>query len=724
MSQRVRRALWAAAPRKLEPLFFLGFAAICTLLSARRFFDSRYSALRMSEAARQMLDVANPVRHLEPVAWSTPLADVFIPFDFARSLAQGHFFHWAPGSGYSSGATSWLYPALLGIAYRAGLTDFALGYFSDWFAVMCVFGGFLALRHAFADRAWWFHYLVVAAFCFQGVLAFLLWSGMEFALFFLVWCCAHSVFQTIVRNAVDRSQLLRVWLLGALGSLLAATRPEGLVCVVVWGYFVVRSTPALPSRRRTVVLRVAAVVGPCCTYLVVRAGVNRWLTGEFADAGSLAKLELLAPYRSLADFPWQWLKNVGFQFVRVTTYHAGTHSSLGWLFWVGVVSAFIARRTRPDARVLGAMALLWSGLVASNEYVRYQNDRYTMAPLAWLMLCAVLAIHDLLRAARDPSRKTTASKRAGQMGLALLLVVAWSVNQAPRFAHQAWLFGRASRNISEQQVRLGLLRGASVERSAHRRLLGDAGALTYFSRMAGVDAFGLGTTQQPFARAARLGNGATVELIERMPELVRPDLMALYPSWWQDLPLWFGKRLLEINITGNVMCGARSKVLYRSDWSALEGYSLPAAADQGWRVVDELDVADLVSETEHDFGISRRPSGYVYMKILPKAEHASQDLFDAGRILFDGDSMHFRMPHVSSTRPVRLVFRAAPHAPMKCQVAANGREWGRLAFTPRDSWVETVLELGSGAPLAGTRVTIRATEGECNLFHIWALQPE
>ena len=711
--------------RRAEPALYLVFAALCTLTSAQTFFAARQSALRMSEAARQALTLDDPVRQLAPVAWSAPLDDVFIHFDYARSLAQGHFFEWSPGGGYSSGATSWLYPAILGAAYRLGFTGFGLGYFSDWFAVICVFGGFIALRRAFAHYSWWLHYLVVTAICFQGLLAFALWSGMEFAPFFLLWCCGQAAFQSLVESSTESARRQKAWLIGLLGFLLTATRPESVLCLAIWAFFAIRSKP-VPRGLRTELGLGLRMLGPCCAYLITRALVNQILTGEFADAGSLAKLVFLAPHGGNLDLLWLWLTNLGFQFGRITAYHSGQYLVLGCLLWVPVLGSLILHRSRAEARVLIAMAISWMCLVASNEYVRYQNDRYTMAPLAWLILCGACGTHEFICISLRRTRHSrTTFSSVVPASLALLTGLAWWQNQAPRWRQQTWLFGRASRNIAEQQVRLGMLLGADPEVASHRLLLGDAGALQYFSSMPGLDAFGLGTTHDlPFAKAVRLGNGATVELIERMAPWARPDLMALYPSWWKDLPLWFGHRVLEVDIAGNVMCGARNKVLYFADWRGLENGSLPTTMNPNWHVADELDVADLVSEADHDFTVSRRQSGYVFMKLLPLPQDPEHDLFDAGRVLFDGDQMRFKLSHLTPGQPMRLVLRAAPHAPMQCRVLRNGRDHGIVTFTPKDSWVELSIDIGATTGEPNEELLIRAEHGECNLFHIWTLQPD
>ncbi len=68
-----------------------------------------------------------------------------------------------------------------------------------------------------------------------------------------------------------------------------------------------------------------------------------------------------------------------------------------------------------------------------------------------------------------------------------------------------------------------------------------------------------------------------------MPPAERPDIMALYPSWWGVLPLWFGQVIGEVPVSGNVICGGAAKVLYRPDWSPLEGSGRPFSLADGRR---------------------------------------------------------------------------------------------------------------------------------------------
>ncbi len=567
---------------KIEPWVFVVFAAICTLWSARSFFDACQSALRFAETARQALPPDNPAKLIPPVRWSAPLDDVFIHFDFARSLARGRFFEWSTGGGYSSGATSWLYPAILALAYRIGLTGFALGRFSNWFSCICVFGGLLALRKAYERVSRWAPYLITAALMSLGVFDWALWSGMELPLFFALWCCGQAVFRNLQGRGSPRSWMPSAWTLGLLGLLLTATRPEGLICLGIWFVFVRHAKDSELENKRSRRLLVP-LFAPTLLLLCVRAILNRIYTGEFADAGSIVKLEPLAPFYNAYEILKLWVSNLGFQLGRITAYHAGDHAFWGSLLWLLVGGALLQKSTRRDAQMLFLMALLWIGMVANNEYVRYQNDRYTMPPLAWLVVAAALFVVGLGQKSLD---KRLGSRpilnRLTPVVLALGAVLTWTIHQVPRLRQQNWLFGRACRNIAEQQVRLGLLLRSAADITQHHILVGDAGAIQYFSDLPGVDAIGLGATRGlPFARAVRLGIGATVELIERLPPQDRPDLLALYPSWWKELPLWFGNPILELDISGNVICGAPNKVVYAASGEVYNPIQSPPRSTPG-----------------------------------------------------------------------------------------------------------------------------------------------
>jgi len=704
--------------RTLEPYVYLVYVGICTLVAANSFFLARALHLQWAEAARTALDPTTAARHLAPVWWSAPLDDTFIHFDFARSFAQFHPFEWTRGGGYSSGATSWLYPMLLAIGIGLGFHDQSLGSVADVLACVSVFAFFWAARRLFDDLPRWACYLLPWFILTSGVLGWSLWSGMELGLFFGVWglLCAFYVAHRESQHEVDDLASRRGMAIA--GLLLVMTRPEALLCV---GCFALYSTGRLSKAR----LRCFGyVLAPALGFTALRALVNLALTGSLADAGALVKLYTLRPFLDSREVALKWLDNVGFQFSRITVYHTADDALWGWQLWLLVLLAFIPKRTRSHVTLLVLQSFGWILLVAQNEYVRYQNDRYTMPAVLWLLLAVALGVGGALAQTKDASCRAHSGWRTALAATAALLSGSFLLHQFPRLNQQHWLFGRASRNIAEQQIRVGQLFRAGQFGPVQRVLMGDAGAIPYFSELPGVDAIGLGGTHGlPFARAVNLGVGATVELIERMAPEERPDHFALYPTWWDLLPVWFGRPLEEIRIKGNVICGAANKVVYEADWHGLDEYPRPSTLAPHSVIVDELDFADLVSETDHDFEVTSKHSGYVVMKVLPHPSDPNRELFDAGRLVFSDAKTRFFLHGFQRGQHASLVFRAAPNYRMAFRVSIDGRDAGRVEFEGGSGWQEAVLTLEPKHLRPSIAVELTAETSEHILYHLWATSP-
>jgi hypothetical protein len=294
----------------------------------------------------------------------------------------------------------------------------------------------------------------------------------------------------------------------------------------------------------------------------------------------------------------------------------------------------------------------------------------------------------------------------------------YAAHELPRQREQLWFFGRASRNIHDQHMVTGRL---LTRTPAHRVLVGDAGAIPYVADLPAVDIIGLGGLQgYPFARASRIGLPAALELISRMPAAERPDVMAIYPSWWAELPLWFGEKLYEVPVRGNVICGGASKVVYQADWSALPPNDVPMSLNRREKVVAELDLADLVSEKETGAAFTGVPP-YVAMKMLPHPKDAERDLWDGGRPIPTGAVVQFDATGLTSLQPARLIVRIAPTAKGALRLKA-GAHFETIPFTPDGKWQELEFTIPSAAVRDGLPLEVVNLEGELVLYHVWLVQ--
>ncbi|MGK4007585.1 hypothetical protein WMF31_33500 [Sorangium sp. So ce1036] len=736
--------LVAAWPR-VDPILFAAYAGACVLYAAVAFYGSMH---------RQTGGI-----------WSAPLDDVFIHFDYARATARGYPFEWSEGNGFSSGNTSLSYPFVLALGYLIGFRGLLLMQWAAIVACASTLGFLLAGARLLEPIGRWAKYLLPPVALSIGALDWSLFSGMENAFHLGVWGLATVVALSVVRAAgapgarsaraaAPERRLARLgWAAGLAGALLYATRPESVVCVAALSIYA-----ALAVRRahgaRAALATLLRMSSPGALAFVAQAIANRVFTGEWAASGAIAKLALNNPYMT-AEEKWETYQFlVHYVVARNTNHHFADALPWGWLVPALALLPLAHRATRGIAALLWVQAAGWLALVALNGQVRWQNERYTMPSVAWLLVLAAMGLAllvargtpDSVRRGAAPggapagrwARIAAAPARAlgvvdglaaraklaahglwaARVVLALALAALFWIHQLPRMRDQIWFFGRASRNIRDQHLVAGKV---LAELNVRRVLVGDAGALLYASDRPGLDLIGLGGYHDlPFARAGVHGLGASLELIERIPPDERPDVLAIYPSWWGELPAIFGTRIVSIPVVGNVICGGAEKVIYRADWGPLARDAGPASLRVDERVVDELDVADLVSEREHGYAFPRPQAGFVSFSVLPHPREAGRDRFDAGRVIPQGrsETARLRAPRGGTGR---LIVRTAASHPARIRAEVDGREVGQLVIRAGDRWTEASLPLPEGLPETFT-LTLTPVEGAWTNHHVWIVE--
>lgn len=727
--------------RLFEPAFFVLFAAVTTLLSARYFYSSM---LAQTEGV-----------------WVAPLDDVFIHFDYARNIATGHPFEWSPGNGYSSGATSVLYPFMLSLGYLAGFQDLALVPFAGAFACTSVFVTLLLVRKAIerARLPLLSSYVFPVAMFGMGALAWSFWSGMEVAFFMATWALALTMFMRartrVALDAKSRAASRAAWGLGICCVLMDLVRPEALVTTGVLAVALVVFARTGWLRRVGIAARVVLpVLAVVATYSVV----NEICTGEAAASGAIVKLITYKPYLTPLEKLSDYTECLRIATAFTLMYHMSGEPNVGLVFLGLALLPLAFEQTRAAAIFLWAHVLVWVFFVAQNDQIRWQNQRYVMPAAAWFMLLVALGVGALCARARpivwtsvllaigfalvaEPLFETplptawivlTAGVVAFVLALrfwparavaAVGLVALAGFATTPRLREQRWLFGRAARNIRDQQITLGVW---IAKQHPRRVLLGDAGAIPYVAKTPALDAIGLGGYKKlPFARAKLQGVGATLELLERMPLNDRPDMLAIFPSWWGVLPTWFGRELKRFPAEGNVICGDYEHVAYRADFSAL-GTGTAPRSDRGRRgiVLDVLDVADLVSEREHRFEMKNVSA--TEPRLLPDPLEPSRDLFDAGRRIEEGRRERFVMRSAGSTngKAASLVFRVLSEGDMRARFFVAGKLVAERKYNPSKGWEEDAIDVPADV-VAGGDVPVEIESvgiDDFMYFHVWLVR--
>jgi len=629
----------------------------------------------------------------------TPLDDVYIHFDFARSFARGAPFEWIPGNGYSSGETSPLYAVLLALGYVVGFRGKLLGI---WAALLAIVGTASFVRSvrelarpAPPTVAW-----AAAALTLSFALVdWTLFSGMEVAAF------AGALGPTLLALERTRAPMTRrggltleaaQWRLGLWGAVLVALRPEAAVLVIVFGI-----TAARGVMRRSAIAALVRAGLPAMVVVGLVLVANLVATGSMQSAGAQLKLLSSNPYLTHTDRARVYAENL------IVFGLKGVRAELGAVPWLGAVLPFlaavalVARSRRAVASACTVGALVWILTVSWNQASPFHNFRY-YAP-ALLLLLAQAALGAAAIGGSTPGR------RYGPTIAGALVVLAIAANAA-RFPAQTSHFRRAAANIRDQQI-VAASRLAALDGDA-RVLVNDAGAIPYVSERPAIDGLGLGGYRRlPFALAAVHGEAATLELIERLEPSERPTHLAVYPHWLGAISSRFGKEIDRVTIEDNVICAGPTKVIYRADWSVL-GHA-PSVHDD---IIDEIDIADVLSEREHAY---RAPFPDAHAVFDVRLDEHGNPRFDGGRTIPEDDSESFYVLNAGGGR-ARIVVR----------VDAGS---GPIVMRTRKTEVE--LELGpilegrwreaTGAIEAlgvGQRIELIAGKGGYRNFHVWIVR--
>lgn len=554
---------------------------------------------------------------------SLPLDDSFIYFQYARQAAAGEFLVYQPGELPTTGTTSLPWMLLLAVGSLLGFGGKAIVFFA-----MAMGGAFFALavwrtgqaQRVLAPRkpgsqrpgdlALFGLPLAAALVLLSGPLQWGAWSGMEIALFAAAIANAFHAWSAAEGRPTGRA-------VGAL-ALLALVRPEGALLAGTAALLWVVSAIFHPDRRRGLgwlgVPLVAALGIPAVFALV---------TGDPRSSGYVAKSMLSLPGVELGDA----LRVAGLRAVSLAAtlfgglappadgqglyaYDSETAAlfvapGAGLLFLVGVLPA-LAREWTDRRAGPGWLALAWIGVLVASTCLLEEPDahfsRYQMPILPVFLLFVAIGAGRVARVTRE----SVAGFQRIDLGIRIYLLGfgAFSV------LFFAAAFGDNCRDIDRMQIALGESLRATLE-PGEIVAINDAGALAYFSGRRTVDLIGL--TTPGFAGLWGQGSGVLFEKLEGLPADRRPGWFCIFPNWFDLDGIGFLRRQGSVRLLTPSIVDAE-KVLYRADWSLAGGADAPrlpleAPDDDGWSVVDRLDVADPDSEAAHRFRFEDRGLG-------------------------------------------------------------------------------------------------------------------
>jgi hypothetical protein len=633
------------------------------------------------------------------------LDDAYIHFQYARAIAEGHPLRFEVGEPRTSGSTSLLWPLVLAPFWALGARDNAI-LWPAWALSFAALGGVaweasrLTERLAGRTAATGAGAMTIG---FGGFLWFAA-SGMEVMPF--AWAIARAIRRASEWSEAptDQRSTGRAAELLALAWTATLFRPEGSVTAL----FVAATLAGFPRERGWP----TRLVGLAAASSVVAVPVALWiLTGSPKSATAIVKLLPGNPYYPGSVLAVMVERNVK---VLVETLLDGEiwsaefvphHGAPFAIAGLGAV-AILGLRTRRPWRAAGVIVLALT-MFAPCFYVTFLWNRLRyLWPFAtgWIVGLACLA-----RVTGDMA--ATVRLRGGAVtGIVCGIFVGLLASKVEGAIDDV---AQSASGIDRQQVALG--RWAKDNLGVGARIgVNDTGAIAYFSDRRTFDIVGLTTRDE--GRYWVAGVGSRLEHYERMlaeaPSRL-PTYFIVYPQW-MAMNACLGELMHEATVTDSTILGGPTMQVYPADWSKLGSGERPWTATGGG-IVDALDVADLESETEHEYDLAGARDGQ---------EVAREGLSPDGIDVVDGGRTQRTLERFTAHLPAGLdilgIARLEGPPDTAVRITANGRLVGQFRVSDRkDEWVERTFSIPANASGPRTRIELRTTGSPITVFHYW-----
>lgn len=630
------------------------------------------------------------------------LDDAYIHFQYARAIAEGHPLRFQAGEPLSTGATSWLWPAILSIPYALGFQGQAI----LWPAWILSFAalGFLAYETYALAKPLAGTTAAVGAGAMTLLFGGFIWgaaSGMEVVPF--AWLCAHLVRRSAqwVETAERRTrrELLSLIAFAAAAPLM---RPEGAIFSILAGVAVAMHPHHWHPRARASVLAFPLVaILPNLAYLV--------LTGSFTSSTATVKLLAGNPYFAFGEAT---AANVR---LLVGTLLNGEQWSAEFLPSGGNMIAFLGlgallfrgNVTEKTFRAVAIVVLALAIFVPCTYVTFLWNRLRYLWPFAtgWFIGIACLArvIGGLL--SRIDPRAAIAATTLLAGGVCGML---WS--KLDGVIEDVAL---SASGIDRQQVALG--RWAETELPKDARIgVNDTGAIAYFSKRKTFDVVGLTTASEGIYWVA--GPASRLEHYEQLKKTSPASLpthFVVYPEW-MNCSAVLGRALHEAVVTDSTILGGQVMRVYEARYDFL------GSGDAPWTHIaalhDDIDIADLESERAHRYQLLGARDG----EQLPYEAEAPDHhiVVDGGRTARLHDVFVATVP---KGKPASLVARVLSIEPITLHARAGEKDLG-AATTEAGRWTEVTFGIPTDVFGPQIRFEVNADKTFTS-FHYWIVDP-
>ena len=592
------------------------------------------------------------------------VADLYVVAQYARALGEGHPFQYQPGEPFSTGATSLLHTALLGLGWRLGLRGEGLIAGAILGGALMHLAAILAAarlgRRLGSARTGLVAGLLVAL---GGPVAWGFLYGSDTATALLLGLLLFEQALRLQAGASARGFALA-------GILLALTRPEALVLLTALA-LALATQPAARAGRQRLLLALPALAAVLAA-LLVRALSGSWGGSSVADKGLFENYGLREGLALTSEYLVDVLRGL---LLGLYPSQAPVGLARGWasLFFpplgLALVLLALARARLPLRRALQvwlAASALTLAAVAPSVFMGVHFNRYLLWLIPPLLVLVALGLEELgaLCGGGDPA----AARRVTLSGAALLIALGGL--SSLRFAT---LYGESAGLLHHREGQMARFIRTSLP--AGVRIASAATSLEYLTGHRNLNLHGV-TSPAFFGNRTAEREAGTLESLGRLPQADRPAWLLTSASQLQSQLLLreiaAGPPLFETSSLSD-----DELQLVPLSWAALDRARqplLPAtlAALAGRERVDALNVCDPADERAHAYEVDTRLAGRplnggAWAADVPEA---GGRVLDAGRLV--AGSERFRVS-VRPGRDLLLVLRTAPVAPATLLSAAGNR---------------------------------------------------
>ena len=659
------------------------------------------------------------------------VVDLYLVCQYARGYAEGHPFQYNPGDPPSTGSTSLLYTAWLGLLHALGARGeglVAAAILTGCFLYALSVARAVGIGRRLAGERAGFLAGALVALCGPVVWGFLYGSDIALILF-LALLLFDRWLQAFATGSFTG--------VAVAGGLLGLARPEGLPMALVLGAAAFFG-PGPASRRER--LKAFLPAGVALLPLLLQKGLTgSWLQSSVGDKSLLVNFGLVDTVGLVSAYAVDVTRGLLLGFYPSDTTVGFARGFAPYFFPpLALVLVILALALQPPPLRFAArsfvFAILGVGLLAgANTFMGVHFNRYLLWTFPPLLVLTAVGLARLTRLVAE----TDAPREQALFRAFAFLFLALGLLSTARFAA---LYGDSAGEIARRElpmaewIRTKLPPGTAIANAAT--------SVEYLTGHRSLNLHGV-TSPAFFGNRTSEREAGTFEALARLPVAERP------PYLLTSVATQAGSALLRGLTEGPPLFATTSLgdelQLFRMRWD-LPGSGvrprMPATLREttGLTEVDRLNVCDPREEQAHGYAFESSLGDLRLHGTVGIADYATdggipERVADAGRAIFGHESFRVRTRAGSdlvvvmrTRREVEVaVVRAAGSsrhaleiAEGRVEVEAGGRPVGGLALRPAPGWNELVLTVPASA--VGDGATDLLLKGRYASYQYWFYQ--